>query len=115
MDAVVEQRALWRSNVSTASSSLFVIVSFAFALWIEPTAHPLFSAVCVANIALNVWFLIPALRKAHQARLALRNLPKKTRFQTAEDRFDELERLKRRQMVTPEEYAAKRQDILKDL
>jgi hypothetical protein len=34
---------------------------------------------------------------------------------TVEDRLDELERLKRRDMVTPEEYAAKRQDILKDL
>jgi len=34
---------------------------------------------------------------------------------TAEDRLDELERLKRRDMVTPEEYAAKRQEILKDL
>jgi hypothetical protein len=33
----------------------------------------------------------------------------------AEDRLDELERLKRRDMVTPEEYAAKRQEILKDL
>ena len=32
-----------------------------------------------------------------------------------EDRLDELDRLKRRDMVTPEEYAAKRQDILKDL
>jgi hypothetical protein len=32
-----------------------------------------------------------------------------------EDRLDELERLKRREMVTPEEYVAKRQEILKDL
>jgi len=32
-----------------------------------------------------------------------------------EDRLDELERLKRRDMVTPAEYAAKRQEILKDL
>jgi len=32
-----------------------------------------------------------------------------------EDRLDELERLKRRDMVTHEEYAAKRQEILKDL
>jgi hypothetical protein len=32
-----------------------------------------------------------------------------------EDRLDELERLKRRDMVTPEEYTAKRQEILKDL
>jgi hypothetical protein len=35
--------------------------------------------------------------------------------QSIEDRLDELERLKRRDMVTPEEYAAKRQEILKDL
>jgi hypothetical protein len=34
---------------------------------------------------------------------------------SVEDRLDELERLKRRDMVTPEEYAAKRQEILKDL
>jgi hypothetical protein len=32
-----------------------------------------------------------------------------------EDRLDELERLKRRDMVTSEEYAAKRQEILKHL
>ena len=36
-------------------------------------------------------------------------------IRTTEDRLDELERLKRRDMVTPEEYAAKRQEILKDL
>ena len=34
---------------------------------------------------------------------------------SVEDRLDELERLKCRDMVTPEEYAAKRQEILKDL
>jgi len=37
------------------------------------------------------------------------------KLRTVEDRLDELERLKRRDMVTPEEYAAKRQEILKDL
>jgi hypothetical protein len=37
------------------------------------------------------------------------------RTRSVEDRLDELERLKRRDMVTPEEYAAKRQEILKDL
>ncbi|HEV3271212.1 MAG TPA: hypothetical protein VGZ93_03435 [Candidatus Methylacidiphilales bacterium] len=37
------------------------------------------------------------------------------RWRSVEDRLDELERLKRRDMVTPEEYAAKRQEILKDL
>jgi len=35
--------------------------------------------------------------------------------QTPEDRLDELERLKRRDMVTAEEYVAKRREILKDL
>ena len=35
--------------------------------------------------------------------------------QRTEDRLDELDRLKRRNMVTSEEYAAKRQEILKDL
>jgi hypothetical protein len=34
---------------------------------------------------------------------------------SVEDRLDELERLKRRDLVTPEEYAAKRQEILNDL
>ncbi len=34
---------------------------------------------------------------------------------STEDRLDELERLKRRDMVTPEEYATKRHEILKDL
>jgi hypothetical protein len=32
-----------------------------------------------------------------------------------EDRLEELERLKRRDMVTPEEYAAKRHEILGDI
>jgi hypothetical protein len=54
---------------------------------------------------------------AHQMRLALK-APDKTESSakpTVESRLDELERLKRREMVTPEEYAAKRQEILKDL
>jgi hypothetical protein len=38
-----------------------------------------------------------------------------TPVKSVEDRLDELERLKRRDMVTPEEYTAKRQEILKDL
>jgi len=36
-------------------------------------------------------------------------------WRSVEDRLDELERLKRRDMVTPEEYGTKRQEILKDL
>ena len=43
---------------------------------------------------------------------AAASMPKE---RSVEDRLDELERLKRRDMVTPEEYAAKRQEILKDL
>jgi hypothetical protein len=41
--------------------------------------------------------------------------PPQPRLASIEDRLDELERLKRRDLVTPEEYAAKRQEILKDL
>jgi len=37
------------------------------------------------------------------------------RASTVEDRLDKLERLKRCDMVTPKEYATKRQEILKDL
>jgi len=47
-----------------------------------------------------------------QAELSASPQPK---FRSVEDRLDDLERLKRRDMVTPEEYAAKRQEILKDL
>jgi hypothetical protein len=36
-------------------------------------------------------------------------------YRSIEDRLDELERLKRRDLVTPEEYAAKRLEILRDL
>jgi hypothetical protein len=55
--------------------------------------------------ALIVWWII----------VFLSRLTAKPAKSTVEDRLDELERLKRRDMVTPEEYAAKRQDILKDL
>jgi len=48
----------------------------------------------------------PAFRKQHEA---------PSSFRLVEDRLDELERLKRRDMVTLEEYATKRQEILKDL
>ena len=36
-------------------------------------------------------------------------------FRSVEERLDELERLKRRDLISPEEYAAKRQEILKGL
>jgi hypothetical protein len=43
------------------------------------------------------------------------SVPTRLILRSVEDRFDELERLKRRDMITSEEYAAKRQEILKDL
>jgi hypothetical protein len=43
------------------------------------------------------------------------NWDEQSHRKTVEDRLDILERLKRREMVTPEEYTAKRQEILKDL
>jgi hypothetical protein len=64
---------------------------------------------------LVVLFVVGAVRRIRRAAM-----PRSTRAEFAwqsivEDRLDELERLKRRDMVTPEEYAAKRQEILKDL
>ena len=44
-----------------------------------------------------------------------RQIAPKPERTSVENRLDELERLKRRDMVTPEEYATKRQEILKDL
>jgi hypothetical protein len=35
--------------------------------------------------------------------------------ETVEDRLDEMERLRRRNLISPEEYAYKRQEILKEL
>ena len=71
----------------------------------------IFSAVFFLLIGL-VGFV--ALRKMRQKAAA--NSSAQFAWQNSvEDRLDELERLKRRDMVTPEEYAAKRQEILKDL
>jgi hypothetical protein len=58
-------------------------------------------------LGLAIWQVIYASGK-------LRSLATKSN-QNTEDRLDELERLKRRGLVTTEEYAAKRQEILKDL
>jgi len=50
-----------------------------------------------------------------EAAPAVSSVPEIEIRRSVEDRLDELERLKRRDMVTTEEYASKRQDILKDL
>jgi hypothetical protein len=67
---------------------------------------------------IDIWIGIPVIILAISffvfqmvaGRSRLSSLPR-----SVEDRLDELERLNRREMVTPEEYAAKRQEILNDL
>jgi hypothetical protein len=64
-------------------------------------------------LLIGIWYLIapPHLSLTRTRSTGLSSvLPR-----SIEDRLDELERLKRRDMVTPEEYAVKRQEILKDL
>jgi len=68
-------------------------------------------------IALGCFVLRQGIRRT---RLALNPSTEQPKFddgflRSTEDRLDELKRLKRRDMVTSEEYAAKRQEILKDL
>ena len=66
----------------------------------------------LVGIALAGSYIIDAIRQYNRVR-TIRNNP--SPFRRAEDRLDELERLKRRDMVTAEEYVAKRREILKDL
>jgi len=67
-------------------------------------------AVTVLLAVLVGFAVLPIMTNIRNYRNAARAISK-----SVEDRLDELERLKRRDMVTPEEYAAKRQEILKDL
>jgi hypothetical protein len=67
--------------------------------------------LCVAQIGLAGWQIGYAWANIRNLRSALPTL----KNPSPEDRLDELERLKRRDMVTSEEYAAKRQEILEDL
>jgi hypothetical protein len=66
----------------------------------------------LVGIALAGSYILDAIRQYKRVR-TIRDNP--SPFRRAEDRLDELERLKRRDMVTAEEYAAKRQEILKSL
>ena len=66
------------------------------------------------GLMLNLWLVILFTRRAKAVDATLLDRIKASKG-SIEDRFDELERLKRRDMVTPEEYTAKRQEILKDL
>ena len=69
---------------------------------------------CILMLTASVSFMILCVYLFR----SMRKAPQKTEVHAApraEDRLDELERLKRRDMVTPEEYTTKRQEILKDL
>jgi hypothetical protein len=67
----------------------------------------------ILSAGIGVYALIRSVQLFKQIESLLRQ--QRQENGSSEDRFDELERLKRRDLVTPEEYAAKRQEILKDL
>ena len=78
------------------------------------------AAVAISYIAVKMaltWALAPTEKElVDKDRAWLSEINRDyARLRSVEDRLDELERLKRRDMITPEEYAAKRQEILKDL
>jgi hypothetical protein len=64
---------------------------------------------------MGLYILVDGVRRFREMLASRSKWEGPSSLQLAEDRLDELERLKRRDMVTPEEYAAKRQEILKDL
>jgi F0F1-type ATP synthase membrane subunit b/b' len=68
-----------------------------------------FAVLLVLVVIASIW--LPIETRALKHRSEMLQLGQRT----AEERLDELERLKRRDMVTSEEYAAKRRDILEDL
>jgi hypothetical protein len=91
-------------------------------IWFVPRNSSFFIFIDLAFVALFtanlIWWVKKGLpihtRLVNQMKAEESPLPTRE-SRTVEDRLDELERHKRRNMVTPEEYAAKRQDILKDL
>jgi hypothetical protein len=90
----------------------FVIVQGASLLVAMPF-HPGIFVALALSVGAGIYLVVGGLRRVRAACV----IPKEvmTDSRSIEDRLDELERLKRRDMVTPEEYAAKRQEILKDL
>ncbi len=87
------------------------------ASWVVPalTAPKALSQVIAVLVTVTLIILlavVPILRRLREVR---EKLAARTDRASVEDRLDELERLKRRDLVTDEEYAAKRQEILKDL
>jgi hypothetical protein len=96
-----------RNIAATVLSAVAVIVLFSVYFVDRPDAFSqIVGPIGIAAAALNVAISWRRATKADSALIARASV---------EDRLDELERLKRRDMVTPEEYTAKWQEILKDL
>ncbi len=90
-----------------------IIICGKGAFWIA-TAAMIYAAISMALLwAIPVADAEEEARKYAEWLVQIEN--QRLTFRPVEDRLDELERLKRRDMVAPEEYAAKRQEILKDL
>src|SRR5271170_3878280 len=113
MDDMVKNIRIRNLSAISAFLSFLVIIACGFSLYFasDGTQQVLLSIV----ILISGWNVVARIGEVADARTALQDLPAKSKLRTVEDRLDDLERLKRRDMVTPEEYAAKRQEILKDL
>ncbi|MEJ0000549.1 MAG: hypothetical protein WDO13_16155 [Verrucomicrobiota bacterium] len=74
-----------------------------------------YAAFALVLLASGAGLMLWGLRQFHLLVSRLDEEEGSIEAEPVEDRLDELERLKRRDMVTPEEYAVKRREILKDL
>jgi hypothetical protein len=101
MDAVAENRILRNRYAARLISDLLMTSIFGLCSIL------LDGIGIVGRLSLTIAVIITSsdigysLRQFLQAYKNLQGLPPKTKFETAEDRLDELERLKRRDMVTP--------------
>jgi hypothetical protein len=107
------QKTRFRAYVYPAVSVLFVLsldrLPASVRLYFDDLVLGVFAVLVVLLLVASIW--LPIETRALKYRAEMLRLGK----HSAEDHLDELERLKRRAMVTPEEYVTKRQEILKDL
>ena len=103
--------------IQVLAGSLIICASVALALSSYKPDRSFWAGAGAAliNIPFGLYIAFQGIGFFFKARSLKRKGESPSRLQTAEDRLDELERLKRRDMITPEEYTAKRQEILKDL